>query len=121
MSRHTPTVAAGALYDPATPASRIRLDSPAWQVWLEAPTTTRFAYPLDDRRRGYIAGFMTVRKEGRRRGGAYGTVYRRVGAQVRKVYLGRSTAVTPDRLEAIAQDLLAEATTSKEGGKMDGN
>ena len=121
MSRHTPTVAAGTLYDPATPASHIRLDSPAWQAWLAAPTTTCFAYPLHDQRRGYIAGFMTVRKEGRRRGGAYWTVYRRVGAQLRKVYLGRAETVTHARLEAIAQGLLAEATTSKEGGTMDGN
>lgn len=121
MSRHTPTVAAGALYDPTTPASRIRLDGPAWQAWLAAPTTTRFAYPLDDRQRGYIAGFMTVRKEGRRRGSAYWTVYRRVGARLRKVYLGRAETVTHARLEAIAQVLLAEATMRKEGGPMDGS
>ena len=119
MSRHTPTVTGGALYDPATPASRIRLDSPAWQAWLQAPTTTRFAYPLDDRRRGYIAGFMTVRKEGRRRGGAYWTVYRRVGARLCKLYLGRAEVVTHARLEAIAQALLAEAHKRKEGGLMD--
>ncbi len=118
MSRHTPTVAAGALYDPATPASHIRLDSPTWHTWLEAPTTTRFAYPLHDQQRGYIAGFMTVRKEGRRRGGAYWTVYRRGGPRLRKVYLGRSATVTLDRLEAIAQGLLAEATMRKEGSPM---
>jgi len=87
MSRHTPTVAAGARYNPATPASRIRLASPTWHAWLAAPTTARFAYPLHDQQCGYIAGFMIVRKESRRRGGAYWTVYRRVGVQVRKVYL----------------------------------
>ncbi len=119
MSRHTPTVAAGALYDPATPAPRIRLDSPAWHAWLEAPTTTRFAYPLHDQQRGYIAGFITVRKEGRQRGGAYWTVYRRVGVQVRKACLGRSAAVTRDRLEAIAQGLLAQATMREEGSTTD--
>ncbi len=119
MSRHTPTVAAGALYDPATPATRIRLDSPAWQAWLAAPTTIRFAYPLHDQWQGYIAGFMTVRKEGRRRGGACWTVYRRVGPRLRKLYLGRAEAVTHARLEAIAQVLLAEATMRKEGGPMD--
>jgi hypothetical protein len=121
MSRHTPTVAAGALYDPATPATRIRLDSSAWHAWLAAPTTTRFAYPLHNQQRGYIAGFMTVRKEGRRRGGTYWTVYRRVGARLRKLYLGRAETVTHARLEAIAQDLLTEATTRKEGGPMDGS
>lgn len=115
MSRHTPTVSAGALYDPATPAASIRLDSPAWRAWLEAPPAARFTYPLHDRRAGDIAGFMTVRKEGRRRGGWYWTAYRRAGGRLRKIYLGRAAAVTHARLEAIAQALLAEAQRRKEG------
>jgi LuxR family maltose regulon positive regulatory protein len=120
MSRSTPTVSAGSLYDPAAPAPGIRLDGPAWPTWLEAPTTTRFAYPLFDPAVGYIVGFMTVRKERRRRGGAYWTAYRRAGGRLRKVYLGRAAAVTPARLEAIAQALLAEAATRKEARAMDG-
>ena len=106
MSRRTPAVSRGVLYDPATPATSIRLDSPAWFAWLEAPTTTRFAYPLVDPTRGYIVGVMTVRKEPRRRGGHYWSVYRRCGPQLRKVYLGRSSAVTAHRLAMFAQTLL---------------
>jgi LuxR family maltose regulon positive regulatory protein len=121
MSRHTPTVAGGALYDPATPARRIRLDSPAWSTWLEAPATTRFAYPLVDPAGGYIVGVMTVRKEQRQRGGAYWTAYRRAGARLCKIYLGRSAAVTQARLAATAQALLAETMGSQEGGTMDEN
>jgi hypothetical protein len=100
----------GYLYDPATPDRSIRLDTPAWFVWLEEPTTRRFAYPLFDAAKGYIVGVMTVRKERRVRGGAYWTVYRRGPGHLHKVYLGRTSAVTHARLEAIAQ-LLREATS----------
>ena len=61
---------------------------------------------------------MTVRKERRQRGGTYWTVYRRVGGQVRKIYLGPAEAVTAARLEGLAQAWLAEATTGKEGQAM---
>lgn len=108
MSTKTPTVAMGSLVDPAWPG-HIELDSPAWWAWLAAPTTTRFAYPLLDPAVGYVVGFMTVRKEGRQRGSVYWTVYRRAGARLRKVYLGRSETVTAARLQAIADQLREEA------------
>jgi hypothetical protein len=108
MSTKTPTVAMGSLIDPAWPG-RIELDSLTWWAWLEAPTTTRFAYPLLDPAVGYVVGFMTVRKERRQRGGAYWTVYRRAGARLHKVYLGRSATVTAARLQAIADQLREEA------------
>ena len=108
MSAKTPVVSAGCLFDPATPATSIPLDTPAWQAWLEEPTTRRFAYPLYEPRVGYIIGFMTVRKEGRQRGGAYWTVYRRAGTWLRKVYLGRSAMVTEARLQGIADRLREE-------------
>jgi len=93
------------LEDPALPGSSIRLDSPAWQAWLAAATTTRFAYPLFDPQVGYIVGFMTVRKERKQRGGWYWSVFRRSGQRVHKIYLGRSTVVTQVRLQAIADHL----------------
>ena len=92
MSATTPSISAGSLWDPARPGTGILLDSPAWLAWLEAPTTRRFAYPLVDPARGYIVGVMTVRKEGRRRGGAYWTAYRRAGAGC-----ARSTSAAPRR------------------------
>jgi hypothetical protein len=118
MSRSIPDVSAGRLYASAR-AAGIPLDSAAWLAWLAEPATTRFTYPLHDRRAGSIAGFMTVRKERRQRGGAYWTVYRRMGDRLRKVYLGRAEAVTAARLEAIAQGWLAEARTDREEGRMD--
>jgi hypothetical protein len=72
MSAKTPTVSAHWVYDPAQPAAGIRLDTPAWLAWLDAETTTRFAYPVFDPAHGYLAGFMTVRKEQRQRGGRTG-------------------------------------------------
>ena len=84
----------------------IRLDTLAWGEWLAAPTTRSFAYPLFDRTAGWIAGYMTVRKEGRARGGAYWVAYRRSGGRLRKIYLGRSAQVTGLRLAAVAAALL---------------
>lgn len=114
MSRHTPTIFSHSLTDPVTPDSRIRLDSPAWFAWLEAPTTTRFAYPLFDPAVGYSVGFMTVRTEHRQRGGAYWTAYRRAGHQLRKIYLGRASAGTQTRLQAVAATLRHVPATTTE-------
>ena len=114
MAQSTPRVYEHWLEDEARGEQTIRLDSAAWYEWLEAPSTTRFAYPVFDARCGYIVGLMTVRKERRKRGGWYWTAYRRVGARLHKRYLGHSTNVTQARLAVLAAELLAEmnATTS---------
>ena len=95
-------------------AGYIQLDSAAWFGWLAAETTTRFSYPLFEPQVGYIVGFMTVRKEPRQRGGQYWVAYRRVGGQLRKVYIGSSRAVTAQRLEAIAYQLQGKEVASTE-------
>ncbi len=102
------------LSDPSEPGPDIVVDSPAWFAWLEAPTTTRFSYPLFDPAAGYIMGFMTVRKEQRKRGTSYWSVYRRCQGRVQRVYLGRSATITDVRLSAIATSLrlTAERTIS---------
>jgi len=82
---------------------RIWLDTPAWFAWLDGATC--FAYPLFDPSKGYMVGVMTARKEGRARGSAYWTAYRRANGHLRKVYLGRAAAVTQARLAAVAEDL----------------
>jgi hypothetical protein len=86
----------------------VQLDTPAWFVWLDDPATTSFAYPVYNHARGYIEGFMTVRKERRARGGASWTAYWRVDGRLRKVYLGAATAVTAARLRAIGATWLAQ-------------
>ena len=59
----------GELEREAAPFVTLRVDSETWFGWLEEEGTTSFRYPLSDARAGYIAGFMTVRKERRARGG----------------------------------------------------
>jgi len=115
MGGQIPVVSAQWVRDPRQPGREIRLDTPAWFVWLEAPTTERFSYSIFDPRCGYIVGFMTVRKEQRQRGGGYWVVFRRQGARVRKIYLGRSATVTQERLEMIARQLRNTAP-AKGGG-----
>jgi len=80
----------------------IRLDTAAWFTWLDMPTAVSFAYPIVDATAGWIAGYMTVRKERRSRGAHYWVAYRRRAGRLRKVYLGRSTQVTSARLASVA-------------------
>jgi hypothetical protein len=94
----------------------IELDTPGWQAWLERASTRSFAYPIDDRQASYICGFMTVRKETRRRGSEYWVAYRRVGKQVRKVYLGRAAQLTQQQLAATAERFLAMEEARAGGG-----
>jgi hypothetical protein len=105
MGTKPPRISAQWVYDGELPDGRVQLDSAAWVAWLAAATTTRFSYPLFDPQVGYIVGFMTVRKEQRQRGSAYWVAYRRVAGQVRKGYLGCSTAVTAQQLHAMAYRL----------------
>ena len=107
MAKMIPLVRQATLEEPHASGPSIRLDTPAWFAWLEQPANTRFSYALHNQAQGYIDGFMTVRKEKRRRGGTYWSVYRRSGAHVRKVYVGPSTALTHRRLEQIAARLRA--------------
>ena len=114
MERKTPTVwvacwgaKQATLRVPGRQEREIELDTPAWQAWLEAPSTHSFAYPIYDSRAGYIRGFMTVRKEQRARGGWYWVAYRRKGGRVCKIYLGRSEGVREQRLAEVAERMMA--------------
>lgn len=112
MALPMPTVNNARLYDAQPAAPSIPLDSPAWFAWLDAPTTTRFSYPLFNPRQGYIDGFMTARKEKRQRGGAYWSLYRRSHGRVRKVYVGASAAMTRARLDQIAADFRRQSLSA---------
>jgi hypothetical protein len=107
MSSKTPRVWEEYVEDPAQPSDRVWLDTPKWVAWLEAPTTTRFCYPVFDAQVGYIVGFMTVRKERRARGGGYWVAYRRCQGRLRRAYLGASARLTRAVLEQHAQQFLA--------------
>jgi hypothetical protein len=70
MAKNIPLVSADTLEVPDSTTPWVRLDTAEWFAWLDSPTTTRFSYALHNRARGYIDGFMTVRKEQRQRGNA---------------------------------------------------
>ena len=114
MATKPPRISGQWVYDGALPAGSVQLDTPAWFAWLAAATTTRFSYPLFDPQVGYIVGFMTVRKERRQRGSTYWVAYRHLGGQVRKSYIGRTSALTAQRLQAIASRLHRKEVASTE-------
>lgn len=114
MNTQLPRLSEEWVYDPEAPNGCVQLDSAAWFAWLEAVTTTRFSYGLYEREVGYIVGWITVRKERRQRGGSYWVAYRRVGGQVRKVYIGSSGAVTAVRLRTVANRLQGKEVASSE-------
>ena len=89
-----------------SPKAAVRLDSAAWFAWLEAETTVSFAYPVYDVQAGYIAGWMTVRRERRARGTHYWVAYRRVAGRLRTSYLGGAAQLTRSRLSAVAAQFL---------------
>jgi hypothetical protein len=81
---------------PSTP-SRIQLGSAAWFAWLASATLFRYvgSNPLYR---------LTVRKE-KRRHGCYWYAYLKVDSKLHNAYVGRSPAVTPDRLAQVAHHL----------------
>ena len=96
---------AGYLYAPAQPGARIPLDSPAWFAWLEQLTAQRFSHALFDPTRSDIVGLLTMRKESWQHRSSYWIAYWRSQGQLRKVYLGRSSAVRHARLQGVARTL----------------
>ena len=116
MATKPPRISEQWVYDDKLPEGRVQLDSAAWFAWLAAATTMRFSYPLFDPHVGYIVGFMTVRKERRQRGGYYWVAYRRWRGEVRKAYIGASSAVTARCLHTIAQRLCGKEVPLRDEG-----
>jgi LuxR family maltose regulon positive regulatory protein len=79
--------------NPANPSQTIAVGSAAWYSWLAE--YDRFIYEGENRR-------FTARQEALR-GGAYWYGYRRRNGKLRKVYLGKASDLTLDKL--IAADL----------------
>jgi LuxR family maltose regulon positive regulatory protein len=78
-----------------TPSQRVLAvapDSHTWCDWLASIPSFTFSGQH---------GHLTVRQE-TRSGGTYWYAYRRVGAKMAKRYLGRTTELTPARLEEVA-------------------
>ena len=80
------------------PPQRIRVGSGAWWAWLE--TTDCFSYAP-----AHTFYRLTVRKEKRRRGD-YWYAYLKNDSKLHNAYVGRSAALTSERLEQVMQKLL---------------
>src|SRR5437773_10131703 len=80
--------------------------TPAWYNWLTTATT--FAFIGD-------FGTFTARKEraGNKRGGWYWKAYRTQYGKRSSHYLGQSEALTPERLNAVAQALAQVPTRTQ--------
>jgi hypothetical protein len=79
--------------------SPITLDTPEWFEWLESATTFAFKCPN---------GNFIARKEARDRGGWYWKAYLTANSTLHTAYLGKTSDLTPDRLN-LAAAKLAEA------------
>ena len=80
-------------------------DGQAWLDWLASIPSFTF--------RGQH-GQLTLRQE-TRSGGTYWYAYRRVGQKMTKRYLGRTTELTPARLEQVAAQFAADALSPGQG------
>ena len=107
MAQVTPQVLDNLLYLPGAPIPVCRVESPAWFDWLAEATT--FRYHSQQRHKvihGHGPTFapISLRKEKRRRGFLW-YAYRRSYRVLHKRYVGKSEALTRDRLEAVARAL----------------
>lgn len=82
-------------------ATDIYLDTPAWFLWLQ--TATHFSYALGSPT--YYS--LTLRQE-QRRHGWYWYAYLKTEAKLHNAYAGRTDALTTQRLDQVAQALLAK-------------
>jgi LuxR family maltose regulon positive regulatory protein len=98
MARTTPLVEHNLLSGHGGPAP-IAVGSLAWFSWLDQASLFAFRS---------AAGSFTARREGRARGGEYWRAYRTLAGRQRRVYLGRSADLTPERLHAAAAQLAAD-------------
>jgi LuxR family transcriptional regulator, maltose regulon positive regulatory protein len=106
MAKMTPLVRGDRLiYQQDEHAQVLAVETPAWFAWLATAST--FAFTSD-------TGTFTARKEraGNQRGGWYWKAYRTQHGKHFSLYLGKASALTLDRLNAVAQAL---AHTSNKG------
>jgi LuxR family maltose regulon positive regulatory protein len=96
MARKAPLVEGTTLLDQAGGGPPIALDTVAWQRWLEQAASFAFHGR---------AGRFTARRERRGRADGYWRAYRRHRGKLYSSYLGMSSELTLERLEAVAQTL----------------
>ncbi|HEY6540654.1 MAG TPA: hypothetical protein VIZ18_06940 [Ktedonobacteraceae bacterium] len=87
---YTLSTRGSASYDP------LQEEDASWFTWLAARSSFSFQGKH---------GYMTLRKESRRRGESYWYAYRNQGQKTAKLYVGRNADLTIARLEKTAQAL----------------
>ena len=108
MAKMTPLVRGDRLiYQQDEHEQVLAVETPAWFAWLATAST--FAFTSD-------TGTFTARKEraGNQRGGWYWKAYRTQHGKHSSLYLGKTEALTLERLNAVAQ-ALAQASSGDEG------
>jgi LuxR family transcriptional regulator, maltose regulon positive regulatory protein len=108
MAKMTPLVRGDRLiYQQDEHEQMLAVETPAWFAWLATAST--FAFTSD-------TGTFTARKErtGNQRGGWYWKAYRTEHGKHFSLYLGKSEALTLERLNAVAQALAH--TSSRDAG-----
>ncbi len=103
MARTTPVVQAETVtWSMDRHEHQLTVGTPAWYAWLEEVST--FAFVSD-------MGTFTARKEPGQHGGAYWKAYRKREGKLHRAYLGKSHAVTLQRLNAVAAQLSGQGDT----------
>jgi hypothetical protein len=107
MAQMTPKVMDNQLYLPGCDEPVCAVESPTWFDWLQDAKAFRYH---SQQRHNIIQGHgpafapISLRKEKRRRGRLW-YAYRRSYRILHKRYVGRSQALTCDRLEKVARTL----------------
>src|SRR5438270_10866275 len=112
MAKMTPLVRGDRLiYQQDDHEQVLAVGTPGWFAWLETAMT--FAFTGD-------IGTFTARKEraGNQRGGWYWKAYRTQHGKHSSLYLGKTEALTLERLNAVAE-ALAQASSGDEVGAAD--
>ncbi len=86
--------------------TELQVDTPAWFGWLD--TATKFSYPL-----GAPTFYrLTVRKE-KRRCAWYWYAYLKTDSKLHNAYVGRTTALSTQRLNQVALGLVQKVRQSQ--------
>jgi ATP/maltotriose-dependent transcriptional regulator MalT len=99
MHQTIPRVEGGRLFQPEKEGDPILIGTPAWYDWLEQQSSFRFVERLIT---------FTAHKSVLRTGGANWKAYRRCQGKLYRIHLGRSQALTQERLQAAAQAFAGE-------------
>ena len=98
MAHTTPVVVDNVLRASDDRSLEIQVGSPAWYGWLESATLFSFTC---------VQGSFTARKERSRGNGWYWKAYCMRAGTLHRAYLGKSAALTPERLTEVAASLAA--------------